>query len=482
MPSAESSRRLRNAPSVESREKLLVGLMSVLLVFVSWALGAYRTGAQIIYFTLSLAAFATLFIRAQDTRLPFKKLLHAPAFYIAGTFLLYLIIGALNPSLQLIGENYPWPMRMLDYTDWLPMSVDSSFHPMSPWKVIVWYTAIFFAVCAAWVGITRRRSLLFLVWVFTLNGLLISAVAIAQRLTLSMEFLWLFKPTEYKWDSFASFVYKNHTAVYLSLVLAACLGLFLYYQSKAKAQLKSGGIHFLLGPAAFLPILAILLSWSRGGMLCALIILVAFALSLILFWSQFYARSKILIVTLLLSLAAAGLTWITLDESFTAALVDRFEDLDDEFESESLRSKARSTTWTMFSDMPLYGWGPGSFRYVFRHYQRSSGDDQLIWFRKDKMYYRFHEAHNDYVQSLAEYGIVGCSLLAALAILLLVQIYRYRASLWGLSGMIYAATLALAANAFFDFPLQNPTITITLGILLILAYKYQQLSLRRSVK
>ena len=83
-------------------------------------------------------------------------------------------------------------------------------------------------------------------------------------------------------------------------------------------------------------------------------------------------------------------------------------------------------TLDMAYDRIIFGWGAGSFRYIFPVYQSNYKE---IWYSKKhskrgwegrKIY---NYAHNDWVQFLAEYGIVGCALIAALFLLLMAYLY-----------------------------------------------------------
>ena len=62
------------------------------------------------------------------------------------------------------------------------------------------------------------------------------------------------------------------------------------------------------------------------------------------------------------------------------------------------------------------GWGAGSWRYIFPMYQKSYPE---IYYQRYHPRHGwkgrrvYHYAHNDVVQFLCEYGIVGCSLAAA---------------------------------------------------------------------
>ena len=77
--------------------------------------------------------------------------------------------------------------------------------------------------------------------------------------------------------------------------------------------------------------------------------------------------------------------------------VERFKSFDNSFE---VRARFARKTMDIFEDYMITGIGVGNFRYAYPKYQD----------RKDKkVFIRF--AHNDWVQFLAEAGIIGIGLL-----------------------------------------------------------------------
>lgn len=67
------------------------------------------------------------------------------------------------------------------------------------------------------------------------------------------------------------------------------------------------------------------------------------------------------------------------------------------------RIGAWKDTWQMIQDAPVFGHGPGSYRWIYTVYQQSWPGDR--WLRY---------AHNEYVHLWAEYGVVGVLLMAVL--------------------------------------------------------------------
>jgi O-antigen ligase len=76
----------------------------------------------------------------------------------------------------------------------------------------------------------------------------------------------------------------------------------------------------------------------------------------------------------------------------------------------------------MAGDNPIFGWGAGSFRYVFPIYQKEYDILWYYYYREDRGWIGrkiYNYSHNDWVQFLAEYGLVGCSMLLSMFLCLL---------------------------------------------------------------
>lgn len=145
---------------------------------------------------------------------------------------------------------------------------------------------------------------------------------------------------------------------------------------------------------------------------------------------------------LLLLVPVIGVAAAVIAPRFTA-LGTRFS-LDSPDRWDSIRA-----AWQLFADSPLTGVGPGLNRLVIEHAGGGVG------------VYRY--AHNEYVQVLAELGVVGGALLVAFLFVVVRRLHR-RADVGVLAGVA-----ALVVHAGFDFVWHVPAVPLCAAALTGLA-------------
>lgn len=116
-------------------------------------------------------------------------------------------------------------------------------------------------------------------------------------------------------------------------------------------------------------------------------------------------------------------------------------------------ARVSMSKWT---EIPLSGYGPGSFAPRFAEWQvewlraRGAADPARAFAGEAG------HAHNDYIEFLVEYGLIGVAGLAAASAWLVLNARRRspRGDLWSAAAL--AGVAALLAAAFVDFPFHRP--------------------------
>jgi hypothetical protein len=109
------------------------------------------------------------------------------------------------------------------------------------------------------------------------------------------------------------------------------------------------------------------------------------------------------------------------------------------------RTEQFHTAWQQASDQPVLGGGAGSFAQY--------------WFQHRRVPATVHDAHNLYLESLAELGPAGLALLTIMLAAPLTALRRARSS--PLAAAACAAYVAFLLHASIDWDWEMPTITLT---------------------
>jgi O-antigen ligase len=272
-----------------------------------------------------------------------------------------------------------------------------------------------------------------------------------------------------------TFVNRNHFAGYLELVLPIALGLLLSrlelfdapgrtWRERLGRLTGRGAAGNVLFLAAFAVMaLALLRSNSRTG---AAVLVFTFVLVSVLAAVHFgrtrFQRAR---VRSFLKVAAAAV--------IVLALYAGVESMIDRFAADGLLRDGRPRYWgmtlRMIGDFPVFGVGLGGFGEVFRAYDTLGLEYDLV------------HAHNDYLEFLADLGIVGFGLLAVGLGILLTSAFRTWAGrrspeLKGLAlgGLASIAAILVHGLTDFNFHIPANVLAFTVVLSLTLATVYHR--------
>lgn len=475
----------RESRSIHPLETALVVLAGLHLTFLPWCIGARMPWAQVVSLILGFSALIlSLWPRrevderknGQTVRLRFwPRLLRFPLFWLGLIFFAYVATQALNPAWRWVSASQVWYLERLNPIEWLPSGVDAPFERMNAWRMLCIWGGAWSLACALWIGFTRRASVVRLLNLLVIGGTLIALIAILQKLTGTMKFLWIFDLQPHV--SHATFVYKNHAAAYLNLIFAISVALAAWHHARGVRKLERSTPAPVYGFAAVIIGAAVFMSGSRAAMLL-LGAYIAGGLITYLIW-----RSR--------ARDASG-NWLTSALGGAAiiifiALTTYFLNLDKSVEqirnafttgrygTIEFRVMARDATLDLVKDQPLTGWGAGSFRHVFPFKQQAYPEI----YRAGGQVFFWDHAHNDHVQALAELGILG--MLAPMLGLgwLLIRLLRAGAPSQPAFVLLLIGLGLTLAHAWVDFPLYNPAILTTFVALWILLVRWADLERSR---
>ena len=304
---------------------------------------------------------------------------------------------------------------------------------------------IFFA--AALTFINSRQRLQKIVLTIIIFGGLMAFFGILQRLANPDAIYGLRQPQQAIF--FASFINQHHFAALMNMTLGLTLGVLF-----GKAAKKDKNLLLII--AAFLMAIALLFTGSRGGLLSFLGV-TGFLILPKLFSKQSENQEEngnppnrlILIIGIFALIAGlfAAVLLLGGDQSLTRGIG---------FVNDADFSNGRLHFWAValkiFFAHPILGAGLDAFAAAFTRYDTWNG------------FFRIERAHNDYLQILADAGIVGFACVAGFIYLLFKKglpvaddnSSNYRRSV---ANGALAGCFGILIHSFFDFPLRTPANT-----------------------
>lgn len=312
-------------------------------------------------------------------------------------------------------------VRLKDYVRWLPSGLNAPFSaadtkqpPMNAWRLMMILGAPWLLLLALRHGLRRRRAYVILGWVTVLTALAVGAFGLLHQ---QSHGTILGYPVPHNTTCFGTFMSRNHAGVYLYLHAAIALGLMLWHIRRAGENVLRGGPHLAGAFVAFaLGLLAALTNSTAGAAIALTLLLVS---PLLAFWLGFPgsrgSRRQIMLITGgALALSAASILLV----ADLQPIFDRFKNKAASYQAKGVDDRAplRRATWALATEggasgRVWVGYGAGSYRWISPPYQAQQKELQ----RDGKLFYRAIHAHNDWLEMLAEWGVIG--LLPVLAFL-----------------------------------------------------------------
>ena len=221
---------------------------------------------------------------------------------------------------------------------------------------------------------------------FVVYGSCVALFAVLQSLSSPAKLYWLRTPRFGGWI-YGPYVNHNHYAGLMEMLMPIPLVF-------AFSRYAHGRKKWLAASAAAFMGASIFLSGSRGGM-AALAVEMA-----IFFWFLFRERTRNRVALLLGAFfLVTAVSILYIGGSEVSSRISTLADLKHPDVSADMRLNIARDTLRMFRTNPFMGWGVGTFADVYPQF-RSFYTEAFV-----------NAAHNDYLQVLAETGLVGAGIL-----------------------------------------------------------------------
>ena len=362
------------------------------------------------------------------------------------------VLYSLSPNLADIYNYFPDGLRTL--------SLDPSETKVAFYKGLAYLSIMLLSILL----VTSEKRVKQLIIVMVLSGTFQAVYGSLQAMS-GNDLSWV---VEVKNSSIAtgSFIYKNHFANFLLLVLSMGIGLLVANLSQQKNQSRRDKLRNLIstllhGKAALrialaIMVIALVMSRSRMGNAAFFI---SMTITGIFAFIYFKKRNKALTV-LLISLFVIDTfilgAWFGLDK-----VKNRMEQTSF---SQETRDEVNIYGLELIKKFPLTGTGAGSFYTAF---PMVKGDDINLF---------YDHAHNDYLQFTIEYGIPVTMLLATIVLISLWQAAytmrkRRNTLMKGVAFGCMMAIVGMLVHITVDFNLQAPANAVYFVLIMTLSWQ-----------
>jgi O-antigen ligase len=399
--------------------------------------------------------------------------LAAFALSAAGILCFWCMDGLVLRSVQISRNALQWSlvgMVLLGLVQLLPLRTPDnaglSFSPskalsLDPYAtrlVLVQIASLLIYFAATLIFTDTPRRLRTLVRTIVIFGFFLAMFGLTQSFSSDGTRVYWFRQLAQS-TAFGPFINRHHFAGYMELTIALPLGL-----------LFSGAIEGPKRPlyafAAALMGIALIMTNSRGGIISlgAEILFLAVVAGPGLKHGQRQPRGQRIRSALLRAGLAFGLIVVLIGGTVAVGGSDVFTRLLGTASAED-PTTGRSHFWRVTLDVikayPVIGSGLGSFSVIYTRYDTRNG------------YLRLEQAHNDYLQVLADGGLVGGALGIAFILILFRQGFTRRETddkfRRGVATGALAGCFAVLVHSFFDFTLHTTANALLFLILAALA-------------
>lgn len=383
-------------------------------------------------------------------------------------FNLLVLVACLSPSFRDLTYGAETIMVRIERSTFLP----SSARPGLALRALWLFDAIWISCFNLSLVLRQRRAIRGFLMFLALNALVLSVFGTAQKFAGAKGLYFDTVPSP-QIAFFSSFIYHNHWGSYTILSLAACLGLVWHYARRAESRNFFHTPAFAGVIAAFFMAATVPLSTSRS---CTVLV-VLFLGSAILHWfvhlvkqrRRLKERVALPLLGTLASVAIAGAgVWYIAQDSIAIRVAKTREQVTEirARGDTGARGELYRNTWQMAKDRPWFGWGMASYPHVFTLYNTRQSVDKLPVFYRD--------AHSDWLQSLAEHGFTGTSLLALCGLIPLLRLRR-RHLASPVPCYLLAGCALILLYAWVEFPFGNIAVVLTWWLSFFSAVHYARL-------
>ncbi len=400
-------------------------------------------------FGASLICLLTFVFRARRMRLPLLPTCLIISLLAYGWFMVFNAKGVFDSGFWEI-------LPLMPTFPSLPGSIDKSLS-----REIMFRLSAMTLVMLTVIQLGRKPA--YLIWVMktiAISAALICCLGLVQRAAGATDIYW-----GDRWIGpffYSTFRYHGNAGAFINITWPLIAVFFLHSLQNNQKELKQKLSLQLWGLALLVSTLSLFIHGSRAATGIILLILPIWC------WLN---RSRLRFIKYL-----PIKVWVTILSGFLCVIItlsiailgqtsDRLWDITQNTQSIEMRFNAYAASLKMIPDAGLSGFGPGTFKWMFPFYGGGSAPEL-------PGFWRF--LHQDYLQTLIEWGYLGTLLWIGFCFINLIQLVRLlrlpRARLPSESRLliraIFIGLLSVVIHALIDFPMQIFSIQLIVFIYL----------------
>jgi O-antigen ligase len=414
-------------------------VISVALVFAPWAFGTTeRWSLHILEGLCFLAFLLSLLERIGEGSFRMRR----PVVVGLGFLTALLVVGQLLNPVQLTTIARGSVFELTGGNQDAPHTIQ---WPVTAEEGVRWGSFLLFGL-ALLHHIKSRGDIRFFLRLIVFNSMLLAVEGILQHLSGSERLLGLRLP-RHGGIIFGPFVCRNNFASCVNLSLPLALGLTFLPGMLPQSSESRTPQRFLWGFGGIVILASVLLSASRAGLAISFLIIAAMVFDLMLRRrdSQQWTSHVWLIALLVGGGMMVGFV------GGVQRVLEGFNQLNPEY---PLRLDVWKSLWMAIQDSWWWGYGLGTFRYLFPFYQPVD----------ITLFYEY--AHNDWLEAVYDFGIAGFGLVAIFLLSVMAAILRDRVKRTStfrrsLAGAVMISLGGCLLHAVVDFPLHIGAVQIT---------------------
>ena len=469
-----------NTQNKSTNNKVFIALL-IIIFLLPWPHGG-EVIWQYLLFSTCIFSLATIYFIKQfnNTNNPFSALedLKLPLVLLA-TWLLFQVLQIIPLPVHLSEIKFLGVEALnLKTTSWQTISIAPNITLLE----IIKHTSYIIVFILTLLLLNTKERLLTLTKTIFIGSALIALYSLINHYTKgAFDLIGSIPPWTISWERavHGTFSYQNHYASFLTITIPLGYGL-IYANIKSSKSKNIGQSHlgktldsvmsinglYLL--SLLVMIITLFKTASRGGN-SIFVISITITFFCVLLQQNMPKKEKMKkIVLLTIGMIVIGL--LVIITGVSDSLVQR---LNTEGYTPNGRALMHQSALAIIEQRPLIGTGAGTYPMLQHNYKSPLLGTSAMSKR----------AHNDYLELLANQGVIGFSLLGAATLLLLLKLFRGLKknrrgnieSLYGLQVASFCSVIAILVHSLADFNFHLPVNAVYFYLILAIGIKCQQL-------